>query len=72
MTTYTFSQARQRLSSVLDKARQEGEVIIKRKDGSSYIIKPVPKNESPLDVAGVDLKLSREDIIEITREIRER
>ena len=60
MTTYSFSQARQKLASVLDQARRDGEVIIKRKDGSLYKIKPMPQNESPLDVEGVDLQLSQD------------
>lgn len=72
MTTYTFSQARQKLASVLDQARQDGEVIIKRRDGSLYIIKPIPPNEFPLDVKGVDLQLSQDEIVNIIREVRER
>ena len=31
MTTYTFSEARQKLSSLLEKARTQGEVLIKEK-----------------------------------------
>ena len=72
MTTYTFSQARQKLSSVLDQARRDGEVIIKRKDGSLYKIKPMSQNESPLDVKGIDLQLSQDEIVNIIREVRER
>lgn len=72
MTVYTFSQARQNFASILDQARKEGEVIIKRKDGSSFVIKPIPKHESPLDVKGVDLSISSEEIVEIVREMRER
>ena len=57
MTVYTFSQARQNFASILEQARKEGEVINNRKDGSSITIKPIPKNESPLDVKGVNLSL---------------
>ena len=72
MTTYTFSEARQKLSSVLDRARKEGEVLIKRKDGSMFAIKPVTKSESPFDVKGIDLSLSAEEIVDFVREVRER
>jgi antitoxin (DNA-binding transcriptional repressor) of toxin-antitoxin stability system len=72
MTTYTFSEARQKLSSVLEQARKEGEVLIKRKDGSVFAIKPVTKSSSPLDVVGVDLSLSAQEIVDYVREVRER
>lgn len=72
MTTYTFSEARQKLASVLEKAQKEGEVLIKRKDGSVFIIKPVKKSGSPLDVKGIDGEISADEIVEILREVRER
>lgn len=72
MTIYTYSEARQNFASVLDKARKVGEVLIKRKDGTVFIIKPVAKNDSPLDVKGVDIKLSRNEIVDLLREVRQR
>ncbi|NOZ68613.1 MAG: type II toxin-antitoxin system Phd/YefM family antitoxin [Deferribacteres bacterium] len=72
MTTYTFSEARQKLSSVLEKARTQGEVLIKRKDGSIFVVKPVSSKRSPLDVAGINANLSAKEIVDIVREIRER
>jgi len=72
MTTYTFSQARQNFASVLEKAKAEGQALIKRKDGSLFIIKPVRRRSSPLDVRGVDLGLSAREIVEIVREARQR
>ncbi|MEF9425818.1 MAG: type II toxin-antitoxin system Phd/YefM family antitoxin [Candidatus Mariimomonas ferrooxydans] len=72
MTTYTFSEARQKLSSVLEKARTHGEVLIKRKDGSIFVVKPMFSKRSPLDVAGIKTNLSAKEIVDIVREIRER
>jgi len=72
MIVYTFSEARQKFASVLEKAKKEGRVLIKRKDGSLFAIQPVSKKESPLDVEGVDLGLSASEIVDIVREIRER
>ena len=72
MTIYTFSEARQKFASILEKARREGKVLIKRKDGSLFAIQPVSKEESPLNVKGIDLGLSAAEIVDIIREIRER
>ena len=70
MTTYTFSEARQKLSSVLEKAKKEGKVLIRRKDGSVFVIQPLRKEGSPLDVKGVDLHLSADEIVDLVREVR--
>ena len=72
MTSYTFSEARQKFAKVLDKAKRDGSVLIKRRDGTVFEIHPVPKKDSPLDVKGVDVGLSAKDIVDIVREIRER
>ncbi len=72
MRTFTFSEARQNFSSVLDRAKAEGQALIKRKDGSVFIIRPVVNSSSPLDVEGVDLGLSAEEIVAIVREGREK
>jgi PHD/YefM family antitoxin component YafN of YafNO toxin-antitoxin module len=72
MTTYTFSEARQNFASILEKAKTEGKVLIKRKDGSLFAIQPVTKKESPLDVEGINLGLTSSEIVDIVREVRER
>ncbi len=72
MTTYTYSEARQNLATVLEKAKQEGEILIKRKDGSYFVIRPLIVDESPLNVEGINLDISSEEIVDVMREIRER
>ncbi len=72
MNTYTYSEARQRLASLLDKAKKEGRVLIKRKDGTVFELRAVLENRSPLDVKGVNMNLGREEILEILREVRNR
>ncbi len=72
MTSYTFSQARQNFASVLEKAKAEGGVLITRRDGTLFEIHPVPKKELPLDVPGINLDLSLDEIVDIIRESRER
>lgn len=70
MNVYTFSEARQKLAAVLDEAQDKGAVRIKRRDGSEFEIAPVRPKASPLDVEGVDLKLSAEEIVSAIRETR--
>jgi antitoxin Phd len=72
MNTYTYSEARQRLASLLDKAKKEGRVLIKRKDGTVFELRAILENRSPLDVKGVNMKLGREEILEILRKVRNR
>ena len=72
MTVYTFSEARQNFASLLEKAKKEGAVLIKRKDGSLFEVLPIAQKGSPLDVKGVDVGLDAAEIVGILREIRER
>ncbi len=72
MNVYTFSEARQKLATVLDEAQRKGAVRIKRRDGSEFEIAPVRSRTSPLDVQGIDLGLSAEEIVAAVRETRER
>lgn len=70
MKVYTYSEARQHFSTVLDQAQKEGSVRITRRDGRAFTIQPVAVEPSPLAVKPVKLKLSREDILEAVRESR--
>lgn len=72
MKVYTFSEARQKFSSVLDSAQVEGAVKITRRDGRAFLIRPVQESLSPLNVKGVKLDLSRDEIVSSVREGRER
>ena len=72
MKVYTYSEARQRLASLLDEARRAGEVRIRRRDGTEFMLRPVNAPGSPLDVPGVDTGLGRAEILSAIRESRER
>ena len=69
-TVVTYSEARQNLASLLDRALTDSEVYIKRKDGRMFVLKPVEIKTSPLDVEGVDLGVSTEEIIDFIAEAR--
>jgi antitoxin Phd len=71
MQVYTFSEARQKLASILEQASKDGEIKIKRRDGRSYILKPEISTKSPLDVEGIDIGISASEIIDFVREGRE-
>ena len=70
MVVYTYSEARQNFAALLDKAAQEGEVRVRRKDGQVFLIRPVTPTDSPLDVEGVDLGLTTEEILQFIQESR--
>jgi len=70
MVVYTYSEARQNLASVLERAAQEGEVRVKRKDGQVFVIRPVTPEDSPLDVPAVDLRLTADEILGFIQEGR--
>jgi PHD/YefM family antitoxin component YafN of YafNO toxin-antitoxin module len=70
MNTYTYTEARQKLATLLEQAARYGEVRIKRRDGQVFVIKPQKRKGSPLDVDGIDLNLSRSEILQSIKEGR--
>jgi len=70
MNVFTYSEARQNLASLLEKAIKEGEVRIKRRDGQIFVLKPEIRNSSPLDVESIDLGLTASEIVEYIQESR--
>jgi hypothetical protein len=70
MTVFRYSQARQNLGRVLEWARKEGKVLIKRKDGSIFALCPETPNISPLDVERIKTNVTTDDIVSAVRESR--
>ncbi|MFC1820603.1 type II toxin-antitoxin system prevent-host-death family antitoxin [Thermodesulfobacteriota bacterium] len=71
MKVYTYSEARQKLSKVLDTARSE-EVIIKRRGGGTFTLVFNKSSQSPFDVPGIKTRATTKDIIDAVRESRSR
>ena len=72
MKTYTYSQARERLADILEESKKE-EVVIRRRKGDMFSIVPkAPITRSQFDVAGLNKKISRKDLLAAIRESRER
>jgi hypothetical protein len=64
MNVYTYTEARQNLASILDQVAREGEVRIKRKDGQIFVIRLQPGTKSPLEVEGIDLGVTTQEIVD--------
>jgi len=71
MKVFSYSQARQRLTEVLDTAKSE-EVLIRRRGGDTFAVVYRPPSGSPFDVPGVETRATTRDILEAIREVRSR
>ena len=69
MKVYTYSEARQKFSTVLDIAKSE-DVIIKRRGGETFKIIFTKSSKSPFDVAGIKTKTTTKDILNAIKESR--
>ena len=72
MQVYTYSEARQRLSSVLEDAETNGKVLIRRKDGRTFALTPESAKESPLDVPPVPIDITTKELVDLVRKERRR
>jgi len=73
MMVYSFSEVRERLSTLLERALVEGQVKFRSRDGRMFIIRPEQTlKTSPFDVRSVNLPITKLDILEAIRESRER
>jgi hypothetical protein len=70
MKIYTYSEARQRFSTLLEQARREGAVGVRRRDGQTFVITPETAKTSPLDIAGIHIPITRDEIVSFAHEGR--
>ena len=70
MKVYSYSEARQQLAELLNRARREGQVEIRRRDGQTFVVQALIASGSPLDVPGVGNGLSRGEAVQLVRESR--
>jgi hypothetical protein len=70
MKEYTYSEARQRLADLLELAQREGSVRIRRRDGTVFVITCAQNTLSPLDVPGISLDITRDEIVDVIHEGR--
>ncbi len=67
MKVYNYSEARQQLAELLNRASHDGEVEIRRRDGQAFLVRPAARSGSPLEVPGIDAGLSRAEILDLVR-----
>jgi len=72
MQVYTYSEARQKLSSVLDKAEVSGKVLIRRKDGRTFSLSPEHTEKSPLDVPSIKARVTTDELVSLVKKERGR
>lgn len=72
MRVYTYSEARQKLATVLEQAESTGKVLIRRKDGRTFALIPEQTAPSPLDVPFIKANVTTKEIVDIIRKGRER
>lgn len=71
MKAFTYSEARQNLSELLNLAQTE-EVEIRRRDGSVFSLIAKKKQAlSPFDVPSIKTRATTRDIVDAVRESRE-
>ncbi len=71
MKVFTYSEARQRLSEVLNTAQRE-EVLIKRRGGGTFRVTCATASKSPFDVPAIKTKARTSDILNAIQESRSR
>lgn len=71
MEIYSYSEARRKLSKVLDEAEVTGKVLIRRRDGRTYALVPERPTGSPLDVPSVRANISTGEIVSLIRSGRD-
>lgn len=67
--TYSYEKAKKSFDLVFKKAFLDGKVTIKKGD-QTYILMPLEKDVSPLDIEGIDLEFTSKDIIQFIHESR--
>ena len=70
MKEFTYSEARQRLAALLDRARRDGAVRIRRRDGQVFVLRPESATDSPLNVPGLKLAFTRDVVVSLVHEGR--
>ena len=70
MKVYTYFEARQSFAPICDEAYREGVVGVRRKDGRMFVMRPEPSKGSPLDIKGMNLGVTTDEIVGFIRERR--
>ena len=69
---FSYGAASRNLAGVLEAAQQDGAAVIRNRDGESFVVRPESAHKSVLDVEGIDLGVTADEIVAAVREGRER
>ena len=72
MKVFGYREATRNLAGVLETAQQDGAAMIRNRDGQSFVVRPEGAHKSVLDVEGIDLCVTTDEIVATVREGRER
>ena len=72
MSVYTDADARQQFEHLLDEAKDKKEVMIQRPNGDLFLLRLVTSNELKQSLPNLGIRLSRQEVVEYVREVRER
>lgn len=67
----TFLDTQQDLPALLEEATRTGGIRIERENGQAFLLTPDPQLRSALDIPGIALGLSADEIVAAVRESRE-
>lgn len=70
MLVVTYSEARRTFASVLDRAQEDGAVIIRRADGSQFRVVPEEVHESPFDGITTNIRVAPGESLRALAEAR--
>lgn len=71
MKVYSYSQARPKLTEVLNRSKSEA-VIIRRRAGETFSVAPQTPETSPLNIPGLSTTAATRDILGVIRDVLRR
>ncbi len=70
MSVYAYADAIRKFSVLLEEAFKGEDVRIQCDDGQEFIVKPASPLRSPLDVEGINLNITTDEIVDCIHEGR--
>lgn len=71
MKVYSHSEARQKLSGVINKAENSRKILIHKKNGQTFALTPEKTPSCLLNVLSIKAHISTQEIVDTVREGRE-
>ncbi len=72
MSVYSYADASQQFDHLLDEAKAKHDVRIQRPNGDVFLLRLVSRNELKDSLPKLGINLSRQEIVDYIREVRER